>query len=283
MEFLVRLPSAILFSLAVVVLVVTATHAGHSQAVTATAGHAVAQASAPDLNNVVERMEQAQLHNRSRYRPYTMTREYRLYGGDQAKPSSEVLASVSFVPPSTKRFTIDKVAGSDRGEKVVRRILDKETEMSEQDAPGAITRQNYEFSYIGHITIDGHSCHVLRLNPKREEKDLVDGKAYVDAHTYLVRRVEGYMAKTPSWWLKKIYLTLDFSDVRGMWLQTATHAEADVRMLGRHTLTSEAVNIRTGDEVAQDTGVPTPATQRTPRKPRHGSASTLIGAGILEP
>ena len=51
---------------------------------------------------------------------------------------------------------------------------------------------------------------------------------------------------------------MKFSQVMGMWLQTAFVAKADVRFFGEHTLTAENVQTRTGDaaEVAtqSDTG-----------------------------
>ena len=165
----------------------------------------------PELSTIVQRMEQSAQDNRQNYRAYVITREYRLYGSDQQKPSSEVMAEVSFVPPTSKAFKITESNGSSRGETVVRRILESEQKDAQTgQAPGAVSRQNYDFTLVGEQQLDGHPCYVLGLKPKRKEKNLIIGSAWVDENTYLVRRVQGQMAKMPSWWMKSVAVTLDF-------------------------------------------------------------------------
>jgi hypothetical protein len=73
------------------------------------------------------------------------------------------------------------------------------------------------------------------------------GVIWVDAQTYLLHRVEGQPAKDPSWWVRDIHVVLDFQDVRGMWLQNALSSTANVRLLGRHTLTARDVEYKIGE------------------------------------
>src|SRR5689334_16039003 len=215
-----------------------------------------ASTSSPQLQAIVARMEQAATANREAYRPYIVTREYRTYGSNPEKPSSEVTAEVNFVPPTTKEFRITQSRGSSRGEGVVRHLLEDESKAAASGrAPGAVTRENYEFDYAGEQMLDGHACHVLRLHPKRHEQNLIDGRAWIDKDTYLVRRIQGQMAKMPSWWLRSVEVTLTFGDASGMWLQTGTKAVADVRVFGQHVLTGRAVSVKTGEAVlAKNTG-----------------------------
>ncbi len=210
------------------------------------------QQQTPELSTIVQRMEQAANENRERYRAYVMIRDYQLYGGTEQKPSSEVTAEISFVPPTSKEFKITESTGSARGETVVRRILENERKDAETGkAPGAVTRANYDFTLLGRTVLDGHMCYVLGLAPKRKDKTLLEGRAWVDTDTYHVRRVQGMMSKLPSWWLKSVEVTLDFSNVGGMWLQTHTKATADVRIFGPHTLMARALTVRTGSTVAE--------------------------------
>jgi hypothetical protein len=65
-----------------------------------------------------------------------------------------------------------------------------------------------------------------------------------------VRRIEGEISKTPSWWLKKVRVKLSFGDYQGTWLQSSMEAVADVRIVGLHTLTSQILDYRGTDEVA---------------------------------
>jgi hypothetical protein len=104
--------------------------------------------------------------------------------------------------------------------------------------------------------LDGQPCYLLGLKPKRKEKDLISGEAWVDKHSLLVRNIEGEIAKTPSWWLKRVRVKLAFADVEGTWLQTSMEAVADVRILGPHTLTSRILDYRGTDVVASKTLAP---------------------------
>lgn len=236
-----------------------------------TAVAAVAQSA--DLNSIVDRVEQAAQANRTHYRPYIVTREYRMYGSDLRSPKSEVTAEVSFVPPTRKDFRITETNGSSRGEGIVRHILETETKPgSSSNAPGAISRENYDFALLGEDRIDASDCYVLQLKPKHEDKTLIIGRVWIDKDTYLIHRVEGEMAKMPSWWLKSVHVSLEFGEQDGMWLQERTKAVADVRMFGKHVLTSEAVKFQTGTMDAQV----------TPRgKPSYNRSQAVLGAGII--
>lgn len=188
--------------------------------------------------------------------PYQVTREYRLFGGKNPNPSSEVLAEVDYLPPSHKSYVIQKRTGSSRGEDVVRHILQHESQMGiggKSWSGAAIDRNNYSFAYMGEATLEGYPCYVLGLDPKRKETELVRGSAWVDQRTFLVRHIEGVMAKNPSWMLKKVDVKLDFADVGGAWLQTAMEAVADVHFVGTQTLESRTLDARVGDVVAQKT------------------------------
>ncbi len=203
------------------------------------------------LETIVTRMEEAQQRNRDNYRAYTVTREYKLYGAQEDHPKSEVLADVSFVPPDRKTFKIEKTEGNDRGVNIVKHVLEHESQAAAaQTPPGAIDRNNYDFKLLGEEVIDGQPCWTLQLLPKREERVLLRGKAWVDKDTYLIHQLDGELAKSPSWWLKKVQTEIHFGSAAGMWLQTRTKAQADVRMFGTHTFTAQAIRLQTSDTVA---------------------------------
>ena len=90
----------------------------------------------------------------------------------------------------------------------------------------------------------------LGLKPKRKETSLISGQVWVDPRSFTVRRIEGEVAKTPSWWLKKIYVKITFADLGGIWLPTKMEAAADVRVFGPHILTSHVLDCRSTSEVA---------------------------------
>lgn len=186
--------------------------------------------------------------------PYQVIRKYRLFGENATEPSSEVIAEIDSLSADEKSFVIRKRVGSSRGEDVVRRILQHETQIStpKQQSEAAINDDNYFITYLGDSTLNGGSCYLLGLEPKRKDTELVRGKAWLDAHSLQVRHIEGQLAKNPSWMLKKITVTVDFAEVRGVWLQTNMQAVADVRFVGTQTLQSQTIDTRIGDLVAQN-------------------------------
>ena len=84
--------------------------------------------------------------------------------------------------------------------------------------------------------------YVLGIVPKRKDKSLLRGHIWVDASTFRIRRIEGVPAKSPSFWLKNIHITLQFAQLGGMWVPVTFDAVATVRILGQYTLAG--VNIR---------------------------------------
>ena len=203
-----------------------------------------------DVNTIVTRMQQAQADNRAHFRPYLVTRDYKLFDKDEQQPSSEVIADITFQPPDNKQYQIKEAHGSGSGEKIVRRVLDHETAISQNMGEVEVSRNNYDFDLARTDVLDGAPVYVLELKPKRNDKSLIKGEAYVDANTFLIRRIVGRPAKSPSWWLKDLELTLNFSDVKGMWMQTASQAVAQVRFVGKHVFTSKDLSVRTAEQVA---------------------------------
>jgi hypothetical protein len=257
----------------------------------------VVNAKGIDLQTIVTRLQQAQAENRQNLRAYVVTREYQLFSDSKPSPSSRVTAQVNFVPPDVKHYVIKDSQGSDRGEKVVRKVLDQETKTSPQETRQRdLNPENYHFTLDGTGTLDGHTCYVLGLHPRRKAEGLVDGKLWVDANSFLPRKVDGDISKSPSWWLKRVHLDLTFKDVEGMWLQTNTQAVADVRFLGKHTLTSSSLAYQTADVVARNSPSPLgSSTHPIPAKPSPSGTvqhqapvrrptwpvPQIVGAGIL--
>jgi hypothetical protein len=224
-----------------------------------------AQRSAPDLPTIVQHMEQAQSNIHGGMRPYEVTRQYLFYEGD-AKPNadSSVTANMSYYPPDTKQFSIVNSAGAGRGQHVVKQVLEHESEMANRWRETAITNDNYKFSMMGEETLNGRRCFILGLEPRRKAKELLEGKAWVDAMDYRILQVQGEPSKSPSFWIKKLDVTLYFSEVEGMWLQTAIRAVADVRMFGRNVLSERDLNYRVGTQSAW---------KRVPRHPEMNIAT----------
>ena len=202
------------------------------------------QSSSLTLDQILERMQQAENETRAQSIAYTVTREYQLSAAGAQHPSSQVVAQVNVVPPSAKDYSIVKSEGSDRGTGIERKVLDHEAEMAGHYDQHELSRKNYDFALLGREAVDGHDCYVLQLKPKRQAVELINGKAWVDAQNFALRQIKGATAKNPSMWIKGLTLTIKYGQVNGVWVQTATQAVADVRFAGPHVLTSREVEVR---------------------------------------
>lgn len=217
----------------------------------ATVAYAWAQTggSIPPLETIVARMGEARAENRTKLRPYKVTREYKLFGKEKQKPRSEVIADLSFVPPNVKKFTIQSSSGAALGERIVRQMLEGEVTAVEQYGSTDITAANYNFRFVREEDVDGQRCYVLDLVPKRKDRTLLRGSIWVDARTYRLHRFDGEPAKGPSWWLKEPHIALVYGHVGGMWLQTGSESRANVRIFGPFTMVSRDVRYQVGEPV----------------------------------
>jgi len=192
------------------------------------------QGQTPDVNTIVARMISTQQGNQAKVRAYTVKRDYQLLD-KQDQPKAQVIASITVLPPNQKQYNIESSSGG-MGGKVLRDILQKETEAPKEAQRKELSPENYEFQLLGQEQVDGRNCYVLSMNPRREEKDLLRGKIWIDAADYRIHRVEGNPAKSPSWWIRDIHILMVFANVDGMWLRTSTHAVADVRFKGKYVV-----------------------------------------------
>ena len=213
--------------------------------------------SVPAVENIIARMAQARAENRTRFRPYIVTRDYELFGKDGSEAKSEVIADVAFVPPDSKKYTIQKASGSRLGQIIVRRILASEAEITKGYASTDLSPENYGFRFIREEGVSGQRCYVLEMLPRRKDKHLLRGDVWVDANTYLIRRFEGQPAKNPSWWVRDVHIALAYGNVGGMWLQTASKSTAKARILGPYTVVSRDVNYQISEPDAAGSSVQT--------------------------
>jgi hypothetical protein len=223
----------------------------------------------PDLASLVKKITNAQLDNRENVKPYSVTREYKVFGGDAVRPRTDVVAKVNFLPPNVKNYDIDQSTGG-MGEKVVRHILDHEVDAARDPRLMMVNQQNYEFTFLGDDVLAGDPCYKLQLTPKHDRKELLNATMWVDKNSYHILRLEGEPAKSPSFWVKDVHLVLEFGEVAGMWLQTHTLALAHLRFGGEYKLTSQDL----GYNVSRSTVVSTNSVRR------RGRSSAMMAASV---
>ena len=202
-----------------------------------------------DVATIVDRMLKAYAEDAAQRRAYNVTRNYRIYEGSAERPKSEITAVVTFLPPQLKSFSIVESTGG-MAERMVRKALEREVDLARDPTVSQIVPANYDFQYEGEAALQGKRCYVLLLHPKRDTKDLLKGRIWVDAERFSIRQVEGEPAATPSWWLKNVHLLLTYKDVHGMWIQTGTEATAHIRMAGEYKMVSRDVSFDSAETVS---------------------------------
>ena len=194
--------------------------------------------------NIIARMAQAGKDNHAHFRPYIVTRDYKLFGKEGIVPTAQIIAELTFVPPYLKSFAIRHTNGSSMGETVVRRILEGQMAFAKDSGSTDISQGNYDFRYIRQENANGHNYYVLELLPRRNAKNLLRGNIWVDTKTYLLHRVEGEPAKSSSWWLTDVRIALLFGYIGEMWMQTSSESTATVRVVGPYKMISQDVSYK---------------------------------------
>lgn len=214
-------------------------------------GHTV-----PTVDVILSRMAQARVENRNQLRPYSVTRNYRLFGSEKLVTKAEVIADLTFVPPDRKHYVIRQANGMGLGEKIVRQMLEHETDIVKDFGSTDLIAANYNFRFVREEEWSGHHCYVMEMVPLRKDKTLLRGHIWVDSTSYRLLRTEGEPGKAPSWWLRDSHIVLVYGEVGGMWLQTSSESTANVRFVGPHTMVARDVDYKIS-EIAAEVGAVT--------------------------
>jgi hypothetical protein len=209
----------------------------------------------PTVEVILTRMARARVENRTQLRPYSVTRNYRLFDTAKLATRAEVIADLTFVPPDRKHYAIRQANGMGLGEKIVRQMLEHETDIVKDYGATDPTAANYNFRFVREEELGDHHAYVLEMVPLRKDKTLLRGHIWVDSANYRLLRTEGVPGKAPSWWLRDSHIVLVYGEVGGMWLQTSSESTANVRFVGPHTMVERDVDYKFS-ELAAGAGAP---------------------------
>lgn len=150
--------------------------------------------------------------------------------------SGEFELQRKFEAPHTLQFTPVHFTGDGFVKSnVITRLLQSEVDHVQKDDPAetAISPANYKFSYKGANRVQDRLVHVYQVKPHKKHAGLFKGRAYLDAQTGELVRVEGNVVKSPSFFVKHIEFVQDYADVQSFTLPVHFHSEAKARIVGR--------------------------------------------------
>ncbi len=163
------------------------------------------------------------------------TRDLRA-GTINGKHQGWMRVETTLTPAGTFSWTVIEEGGSSRTrDKVFKAVLETEAQAcreGDRDA-AALTPANYTFTRVGTGPLGEV---MLKLQPRREDARLIVGMLTVSADGYPVR-LEGTLAKSPSFWVKSVRVVKEYGRFAGVALPTVVESTADLKMFGKSTFT----------------------------------------------
>jgi hypothetical protein len=141
-----------------------------------------------------------------------------------------------YVAPKTLEFRPVRFTGDNFVKtNVIVRVLQSEVDhvTKEEAAKTAIDETNYKFKHKYTETVDGRIMYVYEVKPRKKRPGLFKGRIWVDTSNGALRRVEGTLVKSPSFFIKRLEFVQDYQEIGGFILPSHLHSVSKVRVLGR--------------------------------------------------
>lgn len=141
-----------------------------------------------------------------------------------------------YAAPGTLQFTPIHSSGDGFVKSnVIVRLLQSEVEhvQKREQWKTAINSENYKFSYKGEAQLNGTATLVYEVKPRHKRVGLFKGRIYVDAGDGSLLRAQGRIAKSPSFFIKRIDFVQDYATIGGFTVPVHLHSEAQTRIVGK--------------------------------------------------
>jgi hypothetical protein len=144
-------------------------------------------------------------------------------------------AVTDFSPESGFRYEILAEGGSEAiRSKVLRAVLEGEKQLVARGiAKSAIAETNYDFRLDG---VDSDGLVKVLLSPRRKETALINGAMFLSPTDGDLVRVEGRLARSPSFWVQRVDIVRTYQRIEGALVPVAVESVAHVRFFGTSTL-----------------------------------------------
>ena len=145
-------------------------------------------------------------------------------------------AVTEYSPETGFRYEITAEGGSSYiRNKVLKAVLDGERDAIAQGeiARSSLAPANYRFQANG---IDPDGLANVLLSPRRKERVLVSGMMALNTSDGALVRLQGRLAKSPSFWVKDVDIVRSYARIDGTVVPVALETKAQVRFLGEATL-----------------------------------------------
>jgi hypothetical protein len=170
---------------------------------------------------------------------YTAVRRHQVIDSSGEMYADE-MAHIEYQAPGKKAFVVTSEKGwGPSGHFTLDQLVagDIEATAGEDDYDNSITPANYKLDPLGEQQVGLFRCFVLQAIPKRKEKNLFEGKIWIDVRDYAIVRAEGHPAKRPSFWIAREDSVRQYQKIDGFWLPQKDEILVQVRLYGSKLLT----------------------------------------------
>ena len=215
---------------------------------------------------ILARIESENNRRHDLLKAYSGSRQYILQNLRFGKQAA-VAVLMSYRRVEGQRYTVLTRSGSDKLNGIIDKVLASEAgaTVPPEKARNQITASNYRVRLLGTEVAAGRICYVLELTPRIKNRFLIVGKAWVDAGSYAVVRIEGRFAASISILVGAPRISEEFIEVQGFWLPGHVRSVSSTFLLGATELDILFTNYQLDqDSAAGSGGLPSRATNRNP-------------------
>jgi hypothetical protein len=165
--------------------------------------------------------------------PYRATRRLEAENGSRHGWMNVV---TQYTPRAGFRYDVIAEGGSDYiRDKVLRAVLNAERDAYARGEMfrAALAPENYAFEPNG-VGADGLSR--VLISPRRKEPALIQGTMFLTPQDGALVRLQGRLAKSPSFWVKSVEVVRAYRHFNGNVVPIALESKAQLRMLGSASL-----------------------------------------------
>ncbi|MGA3042347.1 MAG: hypothetical protein ABSF54_16310 [Bryobacteraceae bacterium] len=188
---------------------------------------------APSSDEILARVESENNRRHFLLKEYSGSRQYTLQNERFGKQAA-VAVRMRYRRAEGERYTVIRRSGSDKLGGIIDKVLASEAGASlpQENARHEITSANYRVRLLGTEVAAGRSCYVLELAPRMRARLLIVGRAWVDAGSYAVVRIEGQFAASLSILVGAPRISEEFVEVDGFWLPEHVRSVTSSFLLG---------------------------------------------------
>lgn len=191
--------------------------------------------------DLIRRIDAVELAREARLTGYTVTEYYTIRNSHFSRPA-EVTVETTYTRGQGKIYKVLSRSGpSFLANGVVDRLLREESEMSRGRVreQAIITSANYEMKLVGQEKVDGVTCDVIELTPKRKSPYLLKGRIWVDAADAMAVKMEGRPPASASFFEGRPQVVREYKKIDGFAFAERIHAGSSSFLFGKSSVDIE--------------------------------------------